>query len=68
MAEQVALDRSTCLDFYRRLAAGVAVVTTMGREGPVGCTVSTVTSVSLDPPLILVRDRKSTRLNSSHER
>lgn len=54
MAEQVALDRSTCLDFYRRLAAGVAVVTTMGREGPVGCTVSTVTSVSLDPPLILV--------------
>ncbi|MFE0251638.1 flavin reductase family protein [Streptomyces sp. NPDC059010] len=54
MSETAALEPSLCLDFYRRLAGGVAVVTTRGPDGPVGSTVSTVTSVSLDPPLLLV--------------
>ena len=31
---------------------GVAVVTAMTRSGPVGLTVGTLTSVSLDPPLV----------------
>jgi flavin reductase (DIM6/NTAB) family NADH-FMN oxidoreductase RutF len=46
-------------DEFRRvlghLAAGVTVVTTLDPEGrPVGLTASAVTSVSLNPPLILV--------------
>lgn len=54
------LDRDTgpaeaeCLDLYRRLAAGVAVVTAAGQDGLVGMTASSVTSVSLRPPLLLV--------------
>lgn len=43
---------------YRRalaqVAASVAIVTTAHDESPVGCTVSSLVSVSLDPPLILV--------------
>lgn len=37
-----------------RFATGVAVVTTIGRNGaPVGLTINSFTSVSLEPPLIL---------------
>jgi flavin reductase (DIM6/NTAB) family NADH-FMN oxidoreductase RutF len=44
---------SDCLAFYRKLAAGVTVVTAAGESGPVGATASAVTSVSLRPPLLL---------------
>jgi flavin reductase (DIM6/NTAB) family NADH-FMN oxidoreductase RutF len=37
-----------------RFASGVVVVTCHGREGPVGFTVSAFSSLSLDPPLVLV--------------
>ncbi|MFJ2216837.1 flavin reductase family protein [Streptomyces sp. NPDC101062] len=43
-----------CLDFYASLASGIAVVTAPSDDGPVGTTVSTVTSLSADPPLLLV--------------
>jgi flavin reductase (DIM6/NTAB) family NADH-FMN oxidoreductase RutF len=46
-------DRVDCLAFYRRLAAGVTVVTSTGPGGPTGLTASAVTSVSLEPPLLL---------------
>ncbi len=36
-----------------RYPTGVTVVTTQGPEGPVGLTVNSFTSVSMDPPLIL---------------
>lgn len=36
-----------------RFATGVTVVTTQGPNGPVGMTVNSFTSVSLDPPLVL---------------
>lgn len=36
-----------------RYATGVTVVTTCGAAGPIGMTANSVTSVSLDPPLIL---------------
>jgi flavin reductase (DIM6/NTAB) family NADH-FMN oxidoreductase RutF len=39
---------------FARLAQGVTIVTTRGSEGPCGMTASSVTSVSLDPPLALV--------------
>ena len=35
-------------------ASGVTVVTAAGPEGPVGITVSSFSSLSLDPPLVLV--------------
>jgi flavin reductase (DIM6/NTAB) family NADH-FMN oxidoreductase RutF len=39
--------------YCRKLAAGVAVVTACGPSGWSGTTVSTVTSVSMDPPVLL---------------
>ncbi|TDV56281.1 flavin reductase (DIM6/NTAB) family NADH-FMN oxidoreductase RutF [Actinophytocola oryzae] len=41
-------------DFMRSWATGVAVVTALLDGKPVGCTVNAFTSVSLDPPLVLV--------------
>lgn len=38
---------------------GVTVVTAMGRHGPVGMTVNSFASVSLDPPLVLWSPAKS---------
>ena len=40
--------------FFRRMPSGVSVVTAFGPEGPVGATVSSVCSLSLEPPLLLV--------------
>jgi flavin reductase len=37
-----------------RFATGVAVVTFKGEDGPRGITVNSFTSVSMDPPLVLV--------------
>lgn len=45
---------AACLNLFRRLAAGVTVVTALGPDGPIGMTASSVTSVSLRPPLLLV--------------
>lgn len=44
---------ASCRAYYRKLAAGVAVITACGASGWAGSTVSTVTSVSLDPPIVL---------------
>jgi flavin reductase (DIM6/NTAB) family NADH-FMN oxidoreductase RutF len=46
--------QSACLNLYSRLAAGVSVVTALGEDGMTGMTASSVTSVSLRPPLLLV--------------
>ena len=41
-------------DAMGRLATGVTVVTSLAPDGrPIGCTANAVTSVSLDPPLLL---------------
>ncbi len=49
-------------------ATGVTVVTSIGADGePVGTTASAVTSLSLDPPLVLVCfDRASVTLQAVH--
>lgn len=39
---------------YRSLAAAVSVVTVGGPDGPIGMTASSVTAVSLSPPLLAV--------------
>lgn len=41
------------LRLYRKLAAGVAVISAQGSDGPTGMTASSVTSLSLRPPLLL---------------
>lgn len=45
---------------FGRFATGVTVVTCRGDDGPHGLTVNSFTSVSLDPPLVLVSiDRRA---------
>ncbi|HEX6988530.1 MAG TPA: flavin reductase family protein [Bacillota bacterium] len=45
---------------FSRFATGVTVVTCRGDEGPHGLTVNSFTSVSLEPPLILISiDRRA---------
>jgi flavin reductase (DIM6/NTAB) family NADH-FMN oxidoreductase RutF len=47
---------------FSRFATGVTVVTAMTEDGPVGMTVNSFSSVSLNPPLTLWSiDRKSSR-------
>lgn len=45
---------AACRDFYAKLTSGVTVVTTQGPDGPAGSTASAVTSLSADPPLLVV--------------
>ena len=40
--------------FMRHWPSGVAVVTTAGPRGPVGCTVVALMSLSVEPPLLVV--------------
>jgi flavin reductase (DIM6/NTAB) family NADH-FMN oxidoreductase RutF len=40
--------------FMRRWPTGVAVVTTAGPSGPLGCTVNALMSLSVEPPLLVV--------------
>lgn len=44
-----------------RFATGVAVVTCASEHGPVGMTVNSFTSLSLDPPLVMWSPAKSSR-------
>ena len=46
--------QSELKEAMRRFPQGVTVVTTHSNDGPKGMTVSSFTSVSLDPPLVLV--------------
>jgi flavin reductase (DIM6/NTAB) family NADH-FMN oxidoreductase RutF len=50
-----------CLHLYAKLAAGVTVVTARGEDGPLGMTVSAVTSLSARPPLLLACLRDGSR-------
>jgi flavin reductase (DIM6/NTAB) family NADH-FMN oxidoreductase RutF len=43
-----------CRDLYRVLVASVSVITAQGDSGPQGMTASSVTAVSLRPPLMAV--------------
>ena len=48
-------------DAFGRFATGVTVVTAQGAEGPVGITVNSFSSVSLDPALVLWAPDKGSR-------
>jgi flavin reductase (DIM6/NTAB) family NADH-FMN oxidoreductase RutF len=46
------LDAAVFRSIFRRHAAGVAVITAAGPEGPVGFTATSLTSVAAEPPLL----------------
>lgn len=48
------IDPRTFTDMMASLAASVTVVTVDGEDGPSGLTVSAFTSVSADPPIVLI--------------
>jgi flavin reductase (DIM6/NTAB) family NADH-FMN oxidoreductase RutF len=48
------LDAAACRHLMSHWATGVSVVTALGPDGPRGCTVNSLTSLSLDPLLLLV--------------
>jgi 3-hydroxy-9,10-secoandrosta-1,3,5(10)-triene-9,17-dione monooxygenase reductase component len=50
----MAVDQQRFREVMGHFATGVAVVACAGPEGPSGLTTSAITSVSLDPPLLLV--------------
>jgi flavin reductase (DIM6/NTAB) family NADH-FMN oxidoreductase RutF len=59
------IDPQDFRDVLSNFAASVTVVTAASDEGPVGLTVSAFTSVSLDPPLVLICiDQKAGSLNA----
>jgi flavin reductase (DIM6/NTAB) family NADH-FMN oxidoreductase RutF len=59
--EEPGPDATRCLEMYAKLAAGVTVVTARGEDGPLGMTVSAVTSLSARPPLLLACLRDGSR-------
>lgn len=50
-------------EVMRTFPQGVTVVTTISRDGPKGVTVSAFTSLSLDPPLVLVSLSKASAVH-----
>lgn len=65
--EQSRIDGGQYRALMSNWATGVGVVTTTGQNGPVGCTVTSVASVSLDPPLLLVCLTLGTRILAAVE-
>jgi flavin reductase (DIM6/NTAB) family NADH-FMN oxidoreductase RutF len=60
-ATQAAFDSSRFRHVLGHFATGVAVITAMAPSGPVGMSVSSFTSVSLEPPLVaFLPDKSST--------
>lgn len=59
------LEPATFRAVLGRFATGVAVVTAMTRTGPVGMTVNSFSSVSLDPPLVLFCLRRASGLRTA---
>jgi 3-hydroxy-9,10-secoandrosta-1,3,5(10)-triene-9,17-dione monooxygenase reductase component len=53
MERSVQIDTTHFREVLAHLPTGVTVITAHGEDGPVGMAANSVTSVSLDPPLIL---------------
>src|SRR5437016_11489433 len=54
MPPEAQIDSRAFRDVCNRFVTGVAVVTSFGPDGPSGMTANAVTSLSLDPPLMIV--------------
>ncbi|WP_313801436.1 flavin reductase family protein [Sphingobium sp.] len=48
----------------RRLASGVAIITTKGDDGPVGMAATSITSLTMEPPAVLVCINQSAGIHS----
>jgi 3-hydroxy-9,10-secoandrosta-1,3,5(10)-triene-9,17-dione monooxygenase reductase component len=59
MEKSSSIDSMTYRDVFGRLPTGVTVITAYGEQGPVGMAANSVTSVSLDPALVLFCPAKS---------
>lgn len=60
-----ATDSRALRNAFGRFATGVTIVTAMTKDGPIGMTANSFSSVSLDPPLCLWSiDRKSSRYDA----
>ncbi|HEY0437295.1 MAG TPA: flavin reductase family protein [Phenylobacterium sp.] len=60
---EASFDQRQLRDVFGCFATGVTIVTAAGPDGPVGLTVNSFTSVSLDPPMLLFCiDRRTTSL------
>jgi flavin reductase (DIM6/NTAB) family NADH-FMN oxidoreductase RutF len=53
MTEHAAIDPADYRRVFAHLPTGVTVITAHGADGPLGMAANSVTSVSLDPPLVL---------------
>jgi len=59
---KIMVDRSLFIEAMRHVAQSVTVVTTLGEDGPTGATVSAFSSLSADPPSVLVCLRSDSRI------
>ncbi len=64
---EAALDHRGFRDALGKFATGITVVTAVGPDGPVGITVNSFSSVSLDPPLVLWSIDKGSRRRPAFE-
>lgn len=65
MSETTSIDRKTFRTVLGRFATGVTVVTTMQGSQRVGITVNAFTSLSLDPPLVLICIDRTSRVHDA---
>jgi len=66
--DQEATERLRYIEAMSRAATGVTIVTTSGANGPFGQTVSAMSSVSADPPMLLVCINRKSRTCAPIER
>jgi flavin reductase (DIM6/NTAB) family NADH-FMN oxidoreductase RutF len=59
--EETVVTGAELREFMRSWATGVAVVTSALAASPIGCTVNAFTSVSLDPPLLMISLAETSR-------
>ena len=55
------VDPGTMRDVLGHFASGVTVVTAQGDEGPIGFTCQSFSSLSLDPPLVVIAPARTSR-------
>lgn len=55
------VDARTMRDVLGHFASGVTVVTAQGEEGPIGFTCQSFSSLSLDPPLVVIAPARTSR-------
>ena len=55
------VDPNTMRDVLGHFASGVTVVTAQGEQGPIGFTCQSFSSLSLDPPLVVIAPARTSR-------